>query len=111
MLCLSKTRYPTFQRRDIFTSLASLHLWKDAKDTQRQTGHFPDADPSEVKKSEEDEEDEEFISRSESESSSESESVSCASSSAIKLTRKAWCRASATSCCSVLVGMCSDDID
>ena len=41
-LCLSETRYPTFQRRDIFASLASLRLWKDAKDAQRRTGRFPD---------------------------------------------------------------------
>ena len=42
VLCLSETRYPTFQRRDIFASLASLRLWKDAKDAQRRTGRFPD---------------------------------------------------------------------
>ena len=32
VLCLSETRYPTFQRCAIFMSLASLCLWKDAKD-------------------------------------------------------------------------------
>ena len=46
MLRLSETRYPTLQRRNIFTSLTSLRLWKDDKDAKRRTGRFPDARPT-----------------------------------------------------------------
>ena len=42
IMCLSETRYPTFQRRNIFASVTSLRLCKDTKDAQKRTRRFLD---------------------------------------------------------------------